>query len=137
MTDLQLTPEEEALLKEAYGYPMPETKPSVYQFFNDIARAKDTTKTGNLIETEIGVPKIPVRTYKNIALFSEIVADKPGFAEYFREKAEIMTATSLSRNALMLRLSVTTKKEVANVTKARGLNKGWFGKKKSEEEEGG
>ena len=47
--------------------------------------------------------------------------------------AEITTATSLSKEGFLLRLSVTQKKELADVTAKPKKNKGWFRKKDSTE----
>jgi len=48
--------------------------------------------------------------------------------------AEIQTATSLSKEGFLMKLSVTSKKEMADVTpKTKKKNSGWFKKKSSNE----
>jgi len=108
--------------------PLPEEKQNVHTFLHNVAIAKDTTKLGYLTEDEIGLPKLPLRTYKELTLFCEVVLDKPYFAEYFRRKGEILTATSLSKEAKLLSLAVTTTRQVTGVPveKPRKENTGWF-----------
>lgn len=103
-------------------------KQNVHSFFTDIIKSDDTTRTGNLDEDELGKPHLPVRTYKELALFCEDVADDKSWADYFNKMAEIQTATSLSKDAILLKLSVTSKKELADVTPTKKKNGGWFKK---------
>lgn len=112
--------------------PTPEEKQNVHTFLSNVAVSKDTTKTGNLDAIEIGAPKLPVRTYKDLALFCEEIADMDYYADYFKKKSEIITSTSLSKDAKLLNLAVVQKREIADVTtKERKPNRGWF-KRKSE-----
>ena len=106
-----------------------EGKANIHTFFTNVVKTIDTTKTGNLNEDELGMSKLPVRTYKELALFSNDIADDNGWADYFNKMSEIQTSTSLSKDALLLRLAVTTKKELADVTPKRKANKSWFRKK--------
>ena len=113
-----------------------EGKSNLHSFFKDVVKTDDTTRTGNLTQDELGMPKLPVRTYKELALFCDDVANQNYFAEYFRKMSEIQTSTSLSKDALLMKLAVTIKKELADVTPhQRKKNKGWFtgGKDKNEE----
>ena len=119
----------------AGSVPQPDEKHNVHTFLHNVAVAQDTTKIGNLKEEEVGMPKLPLRTYKELALFSTEVANMPYFGDYFIKKAEIMTATSLSKDAKLISLAVITRKEMADVTKRRTINKGWF--KTKEVREGG
>ena len=106
-----------------------ESKATAHTFFTNVIKSVDTTKTGNLGEEELGLPTLPVRTYKELALFSNDVADDKGWADYFDKMAEIQTSTSLSKEGFILRLVQTTKKELADVTPKSKANKGWFQKK--------
>lgn len=108
--------------------PLPEEKQNVHTFLHSVAIAEDTTKVGNLTEEEIGLPKLPLRTYKELAVFCEEVLGKKTFAEYFRKKGEILTATSLSKEAKLLNLAVTTTRQVTAIPseKPRKENRGWF-----------
>ena len=109
-------------------------KQNVHSFFTDIIKSDDTTKVGNLDEDELGKPKLPVRTYKELELFCRDIANNVVFADYLKNLSEIQTSTSLSKDGLLVRLSVTQKKELADVTPSKKKNKGWFRKGSSEGE---
>jgi hypothetical protein len=104
---------------------------SAQHFFLEVMRSDDTTKVGFLSDTELGLPKLPIRTYKELALFVETVSvDKDNlWVDYFNGLSEIQTSTSLSKNAKLLSLVGTQRKEVADMTPAKKENKGWFRKK--------
>ena len=107
--------------------PTAEEKQNVHAFLHNVAIAEDTTKTGNLTIDELGMPILPVRTYKELALFCNEVANMEYFSDYFKKKAEIATSTSLSKDAKLLTLAVVNRTEVENLTKPeRKENKGWF-----------
>ncbi len=109
-------------------------KQNVHTFFTDIIKSEDTTKTGNLTQEELGVPKLPVRTYKELALFSEDIYGDASWKDYFNKMSEIQTATSLSKEGILIKLSVTNKKELADMTPSKKKNKGWFNKGRTNEE---
>jgi len=129
MTDNMSDKEAEEILR-TFG----DTKQTLHSFLTNIVKADDTIKLGNLTEEELGSPKLPVRTYKELALFSEEIADDQGWADYFNKMSEIQTSSSLSKGALLARLAVTLKKELADVTPKHKKNKGWFKKSDSPEE---
>lgn len=107
-----------------------EQSSGIHSFLGKIIRAKDTTKTGNLEEDELGKPRISVRGLKELELFSKDIAEEDEWADYFRKLAEITTSTSLSKKAILLNSAVTTKKELADMspTPTRKKNSGWFKK---------
>lgn len=130
--DLELTPEERAELNKylsSYGSPEQDPKHNVHTFLNMIAHAKDTTKLGNLKEEELGLMQHTLRANKVAALISSEIMDNKELQEYFSNKGEILTATSLSRGGFLDRLAVVQKKEMADLTPERKENKGWFKKK--------
>lgn len=105
---------------------------NVQSFFTDVIHSKDTTKTGNLNEEELGVPIVPVRSVKELELFSKEVWHNTTWGDYFHKLSEIHTATSLSKNATLIKLAVTKKSEVADLTqKPVKENKGWFKSRKN------
>lgn len=106
---------------------------NVHSFMTNVVMAEDTTKTGNLTQDELGMPKVPVRTMKELELFSRDVANQTEWAEYFKKMAEIQAATSLSKEGLLVKLAVTIKKELADVTKRAKKNGGWFKGKQEQE----
>lgn len=134
--DLSETDKEELAKYLGYGSGSPETKHSVHAFLHNVATAEDTTKLGYLKEEEIGIPKHPIRTYKLMGMFAEKVMGNDFLKDYFNAKSEIVTSTSLSRDAKLLTLAVIQKREIADVTKQpRKENKGWFKKKDQSEGE--
>lgn len=104
---------------------------NVHTFLNNVAFAEDTTKLGNLTAEEVGTPKLPLRTYKELALFCSEVANMKFYADYLNKKAEILTSTSLSKEAMLINLAVIQRREFSQKVKARTINKGWFGQKKT------
>lgn len=125
----QLTDDEKEALKQylaGYGMPQAEEKHTVHTFLHKVATSDDTTKLGFLRDEEIGIPKHPIRTFKNLSLISNKIMDNPYFKEFFESEAEIVTSTSLSREGKLLNLAVITRRQVEDVTKPRKENKGWF-----------
>jgi len=111
-----------------------EGKQNMHTFFSKVIASDDTTKTGNVSQEELGMSKLPLRTYKELELFCREIAKNDSFADYFKKMAEVQTATSLSKDAKLLELAVTMKKELADVTKkAMNKNKGWFKKGSGEQ----
>ena len=107
--------------------PTAEERQNIHTFLHNVAVASDTTKTGNLEKEELGMPLLPVRTYKELALFCNEVADMRYFSDYFLKKSEIATSTSLSKEAKLLSLAILQKREVADTTaQPPKPNKGWF-----------
>jgi len=113
--------------------PTAEDRQNVHTFLHNVAVAEDTTKTGNVNEEELGKPNLPIRTYKELALFCSEIANMDYFADYFRKKSEIITSTSLSKEAKLINLAVMQKRQIEDVTKPKGKpNSGWFRKDKKE-----
>lgn len=116
--------------------PQGEDKQTVHKFLHNVATAKDTTKVGFLNEEELGKPELTERACKELALISKKIMGNDFFKEYFEEEAEILTSTSLSKEAKLLELAVVQRREVADITKKEKPkeNKGWFKKKNVSEE---
>jgi hypothetical protein len=117
-----------------------EEKQTVHTFLFNIATAKDTTKIGNLRDdkevSEIGLPLHSVMGSKDMALISDKIMGNDFFKEYFEQEAENTLATSLSREGFLVRQGTTQTKQVADITRRRKINKGWFGRQKIEESGG-
>ncbi len=108
---------------------MMKEKANAISFFTDVIKSDDTIKTGNLELLELGEPRLPLRSLKGLKLFSKDIYEDEGWASYFEKKAEILTSTSLSKDAILIKLAVTSKKELADVSpKEKKKNKGWFRK---------
>ena len=135
----QLTPEQVEQVLSSYGSPQPEEKHNIHKFLSEVAKSKDTTKTGFLGDVELGTTPYAERTYKNLELQSKELCNDDIWSNYFAQKAEILTATSLSRNAKLLSLAVLQRRELEDTTaQPKKENKGWFKKKdKTETVEGG
>ena len=136
--------DEEALLKLAAAMkdnaPIKDEKHNIHEFLNRVVEAEDTTKIGNLeVEKdidELGIPVYSVRGAKDMALIADKIMDNDYYKEYFEKEAENTLATSLSRKGFLIRQATTVTKQVADITKRRKVNKGWFGKSKIEEQGG-
>lgn len=114
-----------------------EQSSGVHSFLTSVVRTDDTTKLGNLKEEEIGTPRISLRGLKELKLFSKEIAEEDEWADYFGKLAEIQTSTSLSEKALLSRLAVTQKKELADMSPTpttKKKNSGWFKSKKNTQE---
>ena len=105
-----------------------EEKHNAHKFLHSVATSEDTIKVGYLKEEEVGIPKLSVRTLKELQLYCEDVAGDDDWASYFKKRAEILTSTSLSKDAKLLDLAVVNRVETSNITKQppRVQNKGWF-----------
>jgi len=130
-----ITPEQIAEILQA---PHTEEKHNVHTFINTVSKSTDTTKTGFLSDIELGTTQYAERTYKDLSLKSNELCNDDIWAKYFNQKAEILTATSLSRNAKLLSLAVLQRRELADMTENinKKINSGWF-KKKDRKETGG
>lgn len=120
--------------------PTAEDKQSVHTFLFNVATAEDTTKVGNLRDdkemNELGNPSHNVRGSLELARISELIMDNKIFTNWFKKEAEEILATSLSREGFLIKQATTQTKQVADITKRRKINKGWFGSKKTEESGG-
>ncbi len=136
--------DEEAIMKIASAMkdntPSLEDKQSVHAFLNNVATADKTTKVGNLRDdaemNELGNPSHNVRGSLEMARIADKIMSNEFFKDYFEAEAEETLSTSLSRDGFLVRQATTSTKNMADVTKRRKINKGWFGSKKVEESGG-
>lgn len=139
--------DEEAILKIANAMkdnvPAPDEKHNVHTFLVNVIQAEDimkVVKVGNLRDdkemNELGHPSWNVRGALDMARISDKIMGNSFFKEYFEASAMETTASSLSREGFMIKQATTQTKQVADVTKRRKINKGWFGKSKIEESGG-
>ena len=135
MSDQLDTEELAELSRYLTAAPMPEEKHSVHSFLHKVATSEDTTKLGFLKDEELGIPKLPLRTHKELAIFCKDVGNMSSFAEFFGKMGEITTSTSLSRDAKLLELAVINRRQLEDVTKRPRTKRGFFAKK--EQPEGG
>jgi len=136
--------DEEAIMKIAAAMkgnaPTLEDRQSVHAFLHNVATADQTTKVGNLRDdkdmNELGSPVHNVRGSLEMARISDKIMDNDFFKEYFQAEAEDTLATSLSRDGFLVRQATSQTKIVADATRRRKVNKGWFGKQSMEESGG-
>lgn len=120
---------------EAVAREQAQEKSNLHSFFTKVIQNTDTTKTGNLNIDELGNPQLSVRGIKELELFSKEIYQDDTWADYFGKLAEVENSTSLSKEGFLLKLSVTNKKELADVTpKSSKPNKGWFKSKNAPQE---
>lgn len=131
LTDDQVLAQLQAMAGTA---PVPEEKHNAHTFLHAVATSDDTTKTGFLKEEEVGIPKLSIRTLKELGLYSKVVALDDDWSDYFDKRSEILTSTSLSKDAKLIELAVVQRREVANTTKRPKENKGWFRPRRSSSE---
>jgi len=105
-----------------------ESKANMHSFFTNVVKASDTTRTGNLNQDELGISNLPVRTLKELGVFCREVANQNEFGKYFDEISEVQTSSSLSKDGFLMKLVVTNKKEMSDMTPPRKENKSWFKK---------
>ncbi len=108
-----------------------EGKSNLHSFFTQIIKTPDTTRTGNLSTDELGMPQLPVRSYKELSLFCEDIGNMSTFSDFFEKTSRNITDTSLSKDAILIKLAVTIKKELSDLTPEKKQNKGWFKKKET------
>ena len=125
----ELTPAEQEQFQElikAYGTPNPEEKHNQHVFLSKVATSDDTTKTGFLTNEELGYTRFSERSYKEMALAARNLQLNDLWADYFDKKAEILTATSLSRNGFLTNLAVIQRRQIEDMNQVVKENKGWF-----------
>ncbi len=136
--------DEEAIMKIAQAMkdntPSQEDKVNIHTFLRDVVVTEDTTRVGNLRDdkdiNELGIPQYNVRGAREMALISDKVMGNEFFKEYFDKMSANTTDTSLSRMGFLVRQASTQTKNVADITKRKKVNKGWFGKTNTEEQGG-
>lgn len=127
-----MTPEEQIELQHTMqdmNYPHPEEKASIFNIFKRILRTKDSSKVGNLDQYELHA----VRIAQQVALYVKTL-DYNNVSKYFREKGEIVLATSLSsksKHPAFIEAVITQKRALAS-DKTLGGKKPWKEKKEKE-----
>lgn len=118
----------------SYGSPSAAQKDSLYKFCRDILKIKDTTRIGNLTAQELGLSKLGVRHYQEIAAYAG--AEGLDIVEkYLMNKSQIITATSMSRKGFWAQLFFTNIKAEKKLKEPTKEKKKWFSRKTEEESE--
>jgi len=115
-------------------------KQNVHTFLNNVVLAQDNKKIANLRDdkdfNELGMPDHNVRGNLTMIRISDLIMGNDTFKDFFESEVQDTLATSLSREGFLVRQGTTTTKQVADITKRRSINKGWFGSKKINESGG-
>lgn len=90
-------------------FPSAIKKDDLYSLFWKVIKIRDSSKVGNLNPMELGMLNISVRDMQKIALIAYLLGH-PGFAKYFADQAEIILATSSSKDGWLPELFVSNKK---------------------------
>ena len=119
----------------SFSSPSPEKKDSTLILFRELIAAADSRKFGNLENKEIGIPTMSVRDQLDIANYLEAEGlDK--LSDYFKRKAEITFATSLSRRGKLIDNIITQIKKEQKVKDNSPIEKkGFFNFGKKQEEQ--
>jgi len=139
--------DEEAIMKIAAAMkdssPTQEERQNIHTFLTQVVQTEEIeklAKVGNLRDdkelNEIGVPRWHVRGALEMGRISDKIMNNEFFQKYFEKQSSETLATSLSREGFLIRQGTTSTKQVADVTKRRKINKGWFGKENIEESGG-
>ena len=122
--------EMEALEEYGLGYPKTKEKEGIYTFLNKVLKTKDTTKVGNIDEEELRV----VRLLQSTGAYAN-VWDLDVVNEFLRNEAEILLASSDSKNGFLVGMAVTSRKQIERKSKynKQGGFKLW-GKKQEQEQ---
>lgn len=109
-------------------------KQSVYSIFEKVINKNQSTiRVANLTPEELGVSKLPFRTYLELSLFCKDIVGDDEFSEYFTKMGAIQSDSSLGREGFLMKLLVTMKKELADVSPKKATkNRGWFRRKEGE-----
>jgi hypothetical protein len=114
------------------GYPKPKEKEGIYSFLNKVLKTPDTTKVGHLDEEELRV----ARLLQSTSLYSS-AWDLPEVETYLKKEAEILLASSDSKNGFLVTAAITSKKQIERKNKSsqQGGFKLWGKKQDPEQEE--
>jgi len=142
--DNQQMSDDEAIIKIAQAIkdntPSQDEKTNVHTFLNNVVVSVDNTKIGNLKRDkdldEVGRPCYHVRGAKEMSLISKDIMGNDFFQNFFEQDAQNTLSTSLSVEGFLVRQATTQTKQVADATRRRKINKGWFGSEKIEEQGG-
>ena len=129
--------DQQDLQDDVYGDTTPsyKDKDDLYTLFWKVVKTTESSKVGNLNKIEIGMLDISVRDCQKIALLARTLGHN-GFANFFDRQAEIILATSASKEGWLPELFVSQKKfstkskggNIANLGIQQPKKKGLFGK---------
>lgn len=108
------------------NYPKPEEKHGIFQFLAEVFRTKDSSKGANIDAEEL----FSVRTKQSGANYFGIM-NANLIEQYLKDEAEIVLATSDSKDGFLIKQAITQKKDV-KVGSEKKKKTGFIKKKESE-----
>lgn len=136
VTDEEIEKLEEELkqLEDKDTAPKSAQKDSLFRFFREILTTKDTSRIGDLTAQELGLTKLGIRHYQEIAAYANVEGlDK--VSDYLTKKSQIISATSMSKNGFWPQLFVTQIRQEKKEKPKEEKKKGWFAKRQEKEVE--
>lgn len=115
--------------KNDYGSPAPIKKDTILKFFREIIHSVDSTKVANVDKLELN----RVRTLLKTANYAK-VHHLETICHYLEDKAQIILATSMSKQGFLAQLFVTQIKKEQKIDKPTPQKKGLFAPKTPEGE---
>lgn len=94
-----------------YGAPSPEDKINQFKITQEALKSKINTKTTYLTTMELGRPLFSMRFYLDCAEMCKMYNSKL-LEKYFRNKAQTMASSGMSREGFIMKLNVTNRKDV-------------------------
>jgi hypothetical protein len=91
------------------GYSESKPKEGLYQLFSKVLNMPSSIKTSNVDRHELGELGISIRESLRVALIGETFGHRT-FANFFKNQANIITDTSMSKKGWLAELFVTSKK---------------------------
>ena len=117
----------------SYGSPSASQKDNLFRFFRTILNTPDTTRIGNLKPEELGLSRLGVRHYQELANYAK-VEGLDIVKDYFMDRSNIVSSTSMSKKGFWSQLFVTQIKREQKEKPKEQEKKKWFGKTKEEGE---
>lgn len=96
-----------------------------FKFYRELLNIGDSRKIGNVTAEELGHMNLSLRGALKVANLAKTL----GLTEterFYKEEAEIMASTSMSRKATFLNLIFTQIKKTVTGSSEKAAKKGWF-----------
>jgi hypothetical protein len=119
----------------SYGSPEPVKKDGIFKFFRDILDKKDSSKVANLSKEELGVNKLGLRHYQQLALYAK-AEGLDLVSNYLTAKGEIIASTSMSKKGFWAQLLVTQIKKEQKLSRPTEKKNSWLANKLGGNKEG-
>ena len=129
-----LTLDEQVVVEAALRKMEMEEKPSKHSFLVSVQTNPSTLRTGNLTEEELGRPDNHVRGLKLNELICRHIVQDNIWADLLMHESEVITSSSLSKEAKLIELAAMERREFSDKTSRRKPSSSWFKKGNKEGE---